>query len=202
MRRETMSPLVGVPALPGEGAYRLASRDVIKLTVLGEPDLSDPTLAIDADGFADVPYLGRMRASGSTTAEFGKSVADGLGARYLVNPHVSVALVSSTTLRFSVEGSVNQPGTYDLSGPTTLLQALAKAQSPTRTANLRKVAIIRTSTGQRTGAVFNVRDIRSGTSADPVIEPGDTIVVVPSWSKAAFQDLLSAAPALALFRPY
>jgi polysaccharide biosynthesis/export protein len=201
-------PAGALPPLTPEGeaggvpSYRLAPRDVIKLTVLGEPDLSDAALAIDADGYADVPYLGRTRAAGATTGEFGRTVAQGFAKGYLVDPHVTVSLVTSATLRYAVEGSVHQPGVFDLSGPTTLLQALAKAQSPTRTADLRKVAIIRTSGPQRTGALFDLVRIREGRGQDPAIEPGDTIVVTSSWSKAAFQDLLTAAPALAIFRPY
>jgi polysaccharide biosynthesis/export protein len=198
-----MAPDTRADISPEAGnGYRLAPRDVIKLTVLGEAELSDAALAIDADGYADVPYLGRTRAAGATMAEFGKAVAQGLAKGYLVDPHVSVGLVSSTLLRYAVEGSVHQPGVFDLSGPTTLLQALAKAQSPTRTADLRKVAIIRPAGAQRTGALFDIVRIREGHLADPTIEPGDTIVVTSSWSKAAFQDLLTAAPALAIFRPY
>jgi len=202
MTHGAMSPLVSSSIEPVEKAYQLAPHDIVRLTVLGEPDLSDPELPIEADGFADVPYLGRIRAAGVTTAELSALISSRLKPRYLIDPHVSVTIVRSPTLRYTVEGSVNQPGIYDLTAPTTLLQALAKAQSPTRTAELKKVAIIRTAGTRRTGAFFDLRRIRTGHDVDPPIEPGDSIIVSSSWSKTAFRDFLTAAPALAVFRPY
>src|SRR3546814_10712756 len=45
---------------------------------------------------------------------------------------------------------------------STLLQALAQAQSPTDVANLSQVVIFRNIDGRRAGAVFDVKAIREG----------------------------------------
>jgi polysaccharide export outer membrane protein len=52
------------------------------------------------------------------------------------------------------------------------------------------------------GAVFDLRRIRRGFDPDPLILGGDTVVVGYSELKGAFRDFLSAAPAIAVFRPY
>src|SRR3546814_7357236 len=76
-----------------------------------------------------------------------------------------------------VEGKVNQLGVYAINGRSTLLQALAQAQSPTDVANLSQVVIFRNIDGRRAGAVFDVKAIREGRTPDPEILGGDVIVV-------------------------
>lgn len=89
-----------------------------------------------------------------------------------------------------------------MSTGATLLEALARAQSPTDTARLDQVVVFRTVAGQRMGAVFDLRRIRVGLDADPRILGGDTVVVGFSQVKGLFRDFLSAAPLLAVFRPF
>jgi polysaccharide export outer membrane protein len=50
--------------------------------------------------------------------------------------------------------------------------------------------------------VFNLNHIRQGRSPDPEILGGDVVVIGYSAIKGAFRDFLSAAPALAAFRPF
>ena len=198
-----MAPVAGsVPTDVGD-SYRLHPQDVIQIVVLGEPELSDASIRIAIDGSIELPMIGPIQAAGLTTRDLSRRAAALYTPGILVKPEIYVKLVSSVVQRFTVEGSVTQPGVFDLAGPTTLLVALARAQSPTSTADLRRVAIIRNATVQRVGAVFDVEQIRAGRQADPQIQPGDVVVVTSSWAKSAYRDLLSIAPAaLAVFRPY
>lgn len=181
-------------------AYRIGALDVLKVTVFQEPDLSFDQLQVDASGNVALPLIGTVRAEGKTAAELSSEVASRLGAKYLVNPQVSVAVASSVSQNVTVEGNVGQPGVYAINGTSTLLQALAQAQSPTDVAKLDQVVIFREIDGRRAGAVFDVKAIREGRMPDPEVLGGDVIVVGFDAVKGAFRDFLKTAPFFAAFR--
>ena len=180
--------------------YRIGPLDVLSVTVFREPDLTLKELQVDAGGNLVFPLIGAVEASGKTANELSAELARRLDERYLRDPQVSVVVSASTSQRVTVEGSVNEPGVYELGGNATLLEALARAKSPTRTAALDQVVVFRREGDKRLGAVFDVRAIRDGRVADPRIRGGDTVVVGFSEVKGAFRDFLQTAPFLNLFR--
>ena len=115
------------------------------------------------------------------------------------NPRVTVALVGSVAQLVTVEGQVQAPGVYPLGRNETLLTSLARAGSPTQLAALDQVVVFRTLNGQRMGAVFDLRKIRTGSAPDPQIVDGDVVVVGFSQLKGAYRDFLAATPLLGLF---
>ncbi|WP_448657998.1 polysaccharide biosynthesis/export family protein [Sphingomonas sp. CJ99] len=183
-------------------AYRLGPLDLIKVTVFQEPELSFDQLQIDASGNLSYPLLGSVRAQGETAEQLSLKLAQLLSVQYLVNPQVSVTVVSSTSQRVTVEGNVNDPGVYEIGGSSTLLESLARAGSPTRVAKLDEVILFRTINGQRFGAVFNVDDVRKGRAPDPQVLGGDVVVVGFSAVKGAFRDFLASAPLIGVFRTF
>ncbi len=143
-----------------------------------------------------------VHAADLTPGQLSETLRDQLGARYLQSPQVSVSVVTSASQKVTVDGDVTKPGVYVMQGRTTLVQAIAMAEGPTRTADLSSVAIFRNANGQRTVAVFDLRAIRNGEMQDPVILGDDVVVVDRSRLNAAMREILSAVPALAIFRPY
>src|SRR3546814_15427381 len=95
-----------------------------------------------------------------------------------------------------VEGKVNQLGVYAINGRSTLLQALAPAQSPTDVAYLSQLVIFRNIDGRRAGAVFDVKAIRLGRTPDPEILGGDVVVVGFDEVRAAFRAFFKMEPFL------
>lgn len=180
-------------------AQKLRPGDRLAIRVFGEPELTSEQYRIDAAGYLQVPLVGEMIAAGLTPEELRRELTRRLGARFIRDPQVSVAVAESIKTRFAVEGQVEQPGVYDADNQTTLLSALAQARSPKKTAKLDEVLVFRIVNGQRMGARFDLRDIRAGTAADPQILPGDTIVVGYSEVKGAFRDFLEAAPIISIF---
>jgi polysaccharide export outer membrane protein len=181
--------------------YRIGAQDKINITVFEEPDLSLQNVQVDASGSILLPLIGAVAAAGKTSSELSEEIAARLDSRFLVDPQVSVIVSSSVSQKVTVEGSVTEPGVYEVRGRTTLLEALAMAKGPTRVAALDQVAVFRTLNGQRMGALFNVKAIRRGEAADPEIRGNDTVVVGLSNVKAVWRDALVAMPALAVFRP-
>jgi polysaccharide export outer membrane protein len=194
--------VIPAPTTNAPADYRVSALDELSVTVFREPELSLPRLRVDAAGNVLLPLIGTVRAAGRTAPELSAEIAGRLDARFVRNPQVTVTVLSSQGQRVTVEGSVRAPGVYEIGGNATLLEALARAQSPTDTAKLDEVIVFRTVEGQRLGAVFDLRRIRAGLDADPRIVGGDTVVVGFSQVKGAFRDFLSAAPLLTLFRPF
>jgi polysaccharide export outer membrane protein len=177
----------------------LRAGDKLGIRVLGEPELTGDDYRIDASGNLQMPLIGEVAAANRTAGELRDEIARRLGARYVRDPQVSVAVLERLRTTFAVEGQVHEPGIFDARPDTTLLGALAEAKSPTDVAKLDQVAVFRTLNGQRTGARFNLKDIRSGAAPDPQILAGDTVVVGFSSGKGAWRDLLKAAPLFNFF---
>lgn len=194
-----------IPATdPSKGAqdYRISPFDTLSVSVFQEPDLTFEKLTVDASGEFLFPLIGVVQARNKTPRQLSEEMAARLGERYLRNPQVSVGVATSSSQKITVEGQVNEPGVYEISSDTSLLQALARAKSPTRLAKLDEVVIFRFVDGQRQGAVFNVAQIRDGRMADPQLLGGDVVVVGFSAVKGGFRDFLVLAPVLTLFRAF
>lgn len=193
-----------IPAPTGVavGDYRIGALDELGITVFREPQLSLEKLKVDAGGNLLFPLIGAVHAAGKTTQELAAEIARRLDARYVRDPQVTVAVTASVSQRVTVEGSVGAPGVYEIAGNATLLEAIARAQSPTTTAKLNQVIVFRMTDGQRTGAVFDLKRIRAGIDPDPRILGGDTVVVGFSQVRGALRDFLSVTPLLAIFRPF
>lgn len=180
--------------------YRLNSQDKLTITVFREPDLSVVEAPVETSGGLVLPLIGRVQASGRTTTELAAEIESRLGG-YLVQPRVSVIVAESQSLNVTVDGAVGEAGVYEMKGDTTLLQSIAMAKGASRLADLDRVAVFRTISGQRHGAIFDVSAIQAGKSADPVLKHGDYVVVGASNIKAIWYDVLAVVPSFALFVP-
>lgn len=184
-------------------AYRIGPLDVLAINVFQEPELTFEKIEVDAGGNLDFPLIGSVQAAGRTANELSREIADRLNSRYLRDAQVTVRVSSSVSQNITVEGNVVEPGVYEIpGGSTTLLQAIARAKSPTRTAKTSEIAVFRMVEGQRMGAVFDLNDIRQGRAPDPELRGGDVVVVGFSAVKGAFRDFLTAAPLLNIFTRY
>jgi polysaccharide biosynthesis/export protein len=183
------------------GPYVIGPADVIDVRVAYEPELNVDSATVDTGGAISVPLIGTVRAAGKTAPQLAQEIEERL-TQYVRRPEVSVNIREYSRQNVTVEGDVEEPGVYPVQGTSSLLQAVARAQGPTKTAKLNEVIVFRTVNGQRMGALFDLRRIRYGYDPDPLVLGGDTVVVGYSEVKGAFRDFLGAAPALAIFRPY
>nr|WP_299911620.1 polysaccharide biosynthesis/export family protein [Sphingomonas bacterium] len=195
----------GRPDVPVAAAadveYRIGALDELVITVYRVPDLSGE-LKVDATGRITMPLIGDLSAVGKTATELSGEIEKKLGAKYINNPEVQVAVKSASSAKITVDGSVGQPGIYPIAGPTTLVQAVAMAKGVTDDANPRRVVIFRQINGQRQAAAFDLKAIRRGEMPDAAVFGDDIVVVDGSSSKSAFKNVLQSLPLLALFRPF
>ncbi|MBX7500035.1 polysaccharide export protein [Qipengyuania sp. YG27] len=183
----------------GPPDYRIGVLDTLSVRVFQEPELTFETLQVDASGTINFPLVGQVDAAGKTAIELSEMLEAGLGARFIRDPQVVVGVVSSAAQRVVVEGSVTEPGVYEIAGTSSLLEAIARAKGPTITAVEDEVIVFRQIDGQQYGAIFNLRHIREGRVPDPEILGGDRIVVGFSAVKGLYQDFLRAAPIFNIF---
>lgn len=176
---------------PVTETYAIGPLDTINVNVFREPDLSVEAVQVDPNGRLPLPLLGSVKAGGKTADALEQELEQKL-AYYLVEPKVSVT-VNSITQKVIVEGSVNQPGVFDIRGSASLLEALAMAESPNNRAALDEVFVFRKINGRLQGARFDIRRIRAGLDADPAIIAGDRVVVGLDEVAAGWQDYLGAS---------
>lgn len=188
----------GYEAAIGE-SYLLRPADRLSITVFREPDLSVPELTISAEGRVSVPLVGPVQAAGMTTDAFEQMLEQQLDERYLRSPDVAVNILEYASHVVTVEGAVSQPGIYPFTPGTRLTGGIALAAGPERVADVRDVAIFRQTPDGTMIAKFDYAQVRAGEMLDPVLHPGDRVIVGTDNLSQTWQDLLRALPAFGLF---
>jgi polysaccharide export outer membrane protein len=198
--------MVGSEALASHGAanvgadYKIGAGDQLDINVFDIPDLSR-SLQVDAGGNIELPLVGEVTAGGKTSEQLADVIAADLKRRYVKNPLVTVVVKDAVSERVTVDGAVIAPGSYPLTGPTTLLQAVALAKGPDpKIADEHKVELFRMVNGERQGAVYDLAAIRSGKAVDPAVHGRDVVEIPESGGKKMWHGFVEIAPALALFR--
>jgi polysaccharide biosynthesis/export protein len=184
-----------------ESSYRIAPLDTVTVKVFKMPDLSGD-YEVDLTGSISMPLVGSVSAAELTTTELDQKLTQVYGAKYLQNPDISVGVKASTRRSVTVDGAVKSTGSFPVSGPLSLMQAVALAGGTSEDANPRRVAIFRTIEGKRQAAAFDLASIRRGQAEDPPIYAGDIIVVDGSSVKALQKKILTNLPFLSIFRPF
>ena len=187
---------------PAAADYRIGAQDMLEVNVFGIDELKRD-VQVDSGGKVILPLVGQRQAGGRTPGEFALDLEAALKAKYMKNPQVIVTVKNAQSQRVTIDGAVNKPGVYPLSGPTTLLQAISLGGGPDqKLANVKKVAVFRQVSGKRHAAFFDLNQIRTGKSEDPQIYGTDIVVVDTSAGSRFIQNFQGIFPILGLFRPF
>lgn len=179
--------------------YLLRPSDLVSVNVFREPDLSLESVRIGVEGNISLPMLGSIPAVGMTAKQFEQDVTRRLAALGLKSPMVSVNIVEYASHLVTVEGAVDDPGVYAFQPGARLSGAIALANGPKRTAKVNQVAVFRESPEGIMVAKFDYGQITQGTMLDPVLQPGDRVVMGTDGLSVFWQDLLAALPAFGVF---
>lgn len=183
----------------GAGDYRVGPQDLLEISVFQVADLNR-TVRVNTSGDISLPLVGVLHVGGRTVQEVQDDISGKLTATYLQNPQVSVFVKEFTSQRVTLEGAVNKPGIYPLTGQTSLLQAIAMAQGLSELADPQAVLVFRVIDGRKQAAAFDLKRIRQGADEDPAIYGDDIVVIEESGSKGMFSRLIKAMPVLGVFR--
>lgn len=106
--------------------YRIGPNDVLEIEIEDAPELSG-LRRVNAQGTFLMPYLGRLAVKGKTPEDVAQIITEGLDKRYLFNPRVNVVVKQYNSRSFFIQGSVRNPGVYQIEGRPTLLELLTVA---------------------------------------------------------------------------
>jgi len=148
-----------------ETEVRLGPGDRVQVTVFGHEDLSGE-FEVDNTGRLSLPLIESVRAQGLLPDELELLIVDALQPEFLINPRVTVQLLSFRP--FYILGQVNSPGSYPYTGGMTVVNAVAVAGGYTPRARIKRIIIQRTVEGEQT---------EIAASPEMEIMPGDVIEV-------------------------
>jgi polysaccharide export outer membrane protein len=164
-------------AKPHDAAYVIGSSDVLAVTVWKEPEITR-SIPVRPDGKISLPLAGEIQAAGRTPLQLEQDIAAKL-KNYITNPDVSVIVQQINSEKFNILGRVAKPGSYPLTGTTTVLDAIATAGGFQDFAKQRGVYILRQGPGGQTRLAFNYKDVIKGKHLEQNVklESGDTVIV-------------------------
>ncbi len=160
-------PSVGPIVSPGPGVasglsedYRIGPEDVLQVKVWDHEDLTRE-VPVSRNGEFTFPLIGAVKAAGRTCSELEKELVKRLGAGYVVNPQVTVAVKEYKSQRVHVVGEVRLPGTIPLTGSTSVVEVLTKAGGPTDKAGT-ELLIIRLKDHARASGPATLEEAKAG----------------------------------------
>lgn len=186
---------------PGSAGYLIGPQDVLEIAVFKAPDLSR-TVPVSDTGTVNLPLIGETPAAGRSAAALEREIQKRLDAGYMRSPQVTVVVKEYNSQRVTVEGAVKNPGVFPLHGNDTLVQSIAKAGGVEHMTSSENVVVFRTAGGARTMIRYDLGSIRDGTAEDPVVSPGDVIVVEDSTTKTGLNLVLRVLPLASYAVPF
>jgi protein involved in polysaccharide export with SLBB domain len=169
----TFAPVNDVP-IPAD--YIVGPGDRLTVQLFGNQNRTH-RLVVSRDGRINFPELGPISVSGRSF----DSVASDLEQRVerqMIGVRVSVSMGETRSIRVFVMGEANRPGSYTVSGLSTISSALYAAGGIKTIGSLRDIQL------KRQGAVvrhFDLYDLllRGDTGNDTKLLPGDVIFIPP-----------------------
>lgn len=121
--------------------YVIGPDDVLLVTVLNQPEISG-IFTVERDGTFTFTFLERVTAGGLSVSEFEASLRSRLADGFFKQPQVTVVVQEYRSQRIFLVGELRTPGTYELRGGMTIIEAVAGAGSLTSGAS-GEVTIVR-----------------------------------------------------------
>jgi polysaccharide biosynthesis/export protein len=171
------SQVIAKLAVPAD-KYVIGNEDVLNVSVWKEPDISR-IVPVRPDGKITLPLVGEIQASGITPLQLQAHITDGLRA-YVSNPDVTVIVQEVKSLKFNIVGEITKPGSYVLTEPMTVLDAIAAGGGLRDFAKGSRIYVLRANAdGSHSKLPFDYKNVIKGKRVNDNIElhPGDTIVV-------------------------
>ena len=160
--------------------YVLKVSDVIELDVYQERDLNK-SVRIEGDGTVSLALVGKVKLAGMTVGEGKSLITDLYNRDYLVDPQISLLVVSFSPKVLHILGSVRSPGVVNIppDRDLTLTEALSMVGGVTRMGNPRAIKIKRVDQDGRTRQmeVNFSKVVQDPDVTDLVLNEGDTIWV-------------------------
>lgn len=152
--------------------------DVLDVEVFDTPELSSATAHVANDGTVTLPVLGALTVEGLNVNQAARKIESALRGRgIMLQPHVTVTILENTTQNATLLGEVKTPGVYSTIGGRRLLDLIALAGGLTPGAG-KVVTIAHRDDPTHPLTIRLVPTAEDlGSQKNPVIRPGDTVMV-------------------------
>lgn len=153
--------------------FKVGPQDILKIIVWREQDFTG-LYTVHSDGKITLPLAGDIQAGGLTAEEIQKNVTTAL-SKLIQKPNVTVTVQQVLSQKYFMDGEIGRPGEYQLSAPTTVLEAISMAGGLREFANGKKIYVLRGDKRLR----FNYKDVIKGKNVDQNIylQSGDHVIV-------------------------
>jgi len=170
-------PVGAEEATPLPATYRIGAGDMLEISVWKNEQLSR-SVTVRPDGMISLPLLNDVQAAGSTPQQLRETLAKKL-AEYVPAAEVSVIVQRVRSFSVSVIGSVIKPGHFTLTGPTTVLDALAMAGGVTEFASRKSIFVVRAEPNGNKRLPFNYNKAISENDEGEnfQLKAGDVVIV-------------------------
>jgi len=168
----------GEAVRPHDDSFVIGVNDVLAINVWKEPDISR-SVPVRSDGKISLPLAGEIQASGLTPLKLEQGIASKL-RNYISDPEVTVIVQQINSQKFNILGMVMRPGSYPLTGSSTVLDGVALAGGFRDFAKQKSIYVLRHNpNGTQSRLPFNYKDVVKGKNPDQNVklQPNDTIVI-------------------------
>lgn len=189
----TFAPATDIP-VPSD--YRVGPGDNITVELFGKKT-GRYQLVVNRNGSLTLPEFGPIQVVGLTFGEV-RAEIDQRVSEQMIGVRASVTMGELRSIRIFVVGDVNRPGTYTVSGLSTITNVLFASGGVSEIGSLRNIELKR---GGKTVTRFDLYDLllRGDTSSDAQLQQGDAIFVPAIGSTAALAGQIRR-PAIYEFR--
>ncbi len=167
---------------PSQGpfAYVIGPQNVLQIKIFGDASASQ-IYRVDELGTIKHALIGSVKVGGLSVAETEKLIETKLADGYIIDPRVTIFVLEHS--RFSVIGEVKKPGTFEILGKVSIIEAISMAGGFTGVANQRDVKIIRKQNGRESTVNVDATRVteKGDISANVYIEADDVIVISKSF---------------------
>ena len=161
-------------------SYKLGPEDQLALRVYGQPDYSIEQVTVSPVGKIYHPLLGDLDVAGMTVPKLTERLTIEL-SEYIIDPKVSLSLLSANSAKIGVLGDVTHPGVVVMARPMTLLDAISASGGVADTGSKSNVTLLRqVGSGQSLTRTVNLKRILEGKAESEenlMLQAGDTIIV-------------------------
>jgi len=165
-------------AVHSDSSYVIGTDDLLAINVWKEQEISR-TVPVRSDGKISLPLVGELTAGGQTPLQLEQEITKRLQS-YISEPEVTVIVQDSKSRKINILGMVVRPGSYLLTGSTTVLDAIAMAGGFKDFAKQKAIYVLRQGdNGSEQRLPFNYKDVIKGKNTEQNIrlQPRDTVVV-------------------------
>ena len=172
------SPSTFAPAtdIPVPADYVIGPSDTVYVQLFGNQN-TEYFLTVSREGVINFPEIGPLSVSGLTFPDMRAMINERI-TEQMIGVRASITLGELRSIRIFVLGEVMRPGSYTVSGLSTMTNALFASGGVHTIGSLRNIAL------RRDGVTISTLDLydllmRGDTRGDARLQPGDVIFVSP-----------------------